>query len=168
MRLLHCNVCHSIDEIPDYEGHEEVDPLVEKVVAEHNKRDPMAHGGAATLPMRLAHVDDMDYAYSRDEVLARLREEGKAVGFEPWVGEAINTFQEDAMRCYRNHHRPKEGCIDWRDDSKRIGRPTSEGQKAVKENYKIGSSDPYLCDFCPVKSWVQTQVNFRKGYYKEK
>lgn len=171
MRLLHCNVCHSVEEIPDYSGNDEVDPLVEKVVMEHNRRDPMAHGGGATLPMRLALVDDMDYAYGREDVLKRLAEEGKSVGFDPWVGEAFNTFSEDAGKCYNQHRRPEypeKPCIDYMSESKRIGRPTAEGQHVIKENYKMGASDPHLCQWCPYHSTVQVELRARKGMYKDK
>lgn len=172
MRLLHCNVCRTVDEIPDYSGSDEVDPLVEKVVLEHHKRDPMAHGGEATVPMRIAVVDDLDYAHSRDEVMKKLMEEGKNVGFDPWVGEAHNTFHDDALKCYSQHKRPDyaagKRCLDYMSEEKRIGRPTEIGQKIVKENYKIGQTDPHLCNWCPYHTTVQTEIRARKGMYKDR
>jgi hypothetical protein len=174
MRLLHCNVCRTVDEIPDYSGGDEVDPLVEKVVMEHNRRDPMGHGGKhlTSLPMRLAFVDDLEYAYGKDDVLKKLAEEGKAVGFDPWVGEAFNTFAEDALKCYSTHRRPDYGagkpCIDYMSDSKRIGRPTEEGKAVLKQNEKLGAGDPHLCNWCPYHTTVQTEIRSRKGMYKDK
>lgn len=172
MRLLHCGVCKTVEEIPDYEGAEDVDPLVEKVVMEHNRRDPMAHGGGEKLPMRLAQVDDLEYAHSRDEVMKRLMEDSKEVGMDPWVGEAFNTFSVDAGKCYNQHRRPDYGqgkpCIDYRSESKRIGRPTAEGKLAIKENAKLGAKDPRLCDWCPYQSTVTTAIRAQKGMYKDK
>jgi hypothetical protein len=172
MRLLHCDICKSVDEIPDYSGSDEVDPLLEKVVMEHNRRDPMGHAGKhlTALPMRLATVDDMDYAYSREDVMKKLLVGSKDVGFEPWVGEAHNTFSEDALKCWNQHRCPKEGspCIDYMSDSKRIGRPTQEGRDFRKANPEIGAQDPHLCQWCPYHTVVLTEIRSRKGMYKDK
>jgi hypothetical protein len=98
-------------------------------------------------------------------------EEGKEVGLDPWVGEAFNTFAEDALKCYSQHKRPDYGagkpCIDYRSESKRIGRPTSEGKAVLRDNPKLGVSDPHLCDYCPYHSTVVTEVRHRKGMYKD-
>lgn len=122
--------------------------------------------------MRIAVVDDMEYAYSREEVLKRLMEEGKEVGLDPWVGEAFNTFADDALKCYSQHRRPDYGqgkpCIDYMSESKRIGRPTTEGQLAIKENFKLGAKDPHICQWCPYHSTVTTAIRAQKGMYKDK
>ena len=132
----------------------------------------MGHAGQhlTTLPMRLAYVDDLDYAHSRDEVMKKLAEEGKAAGFDPWVGEAHNTYLEDADKCWKQHRCPKEGspCIDYMSDSKRIGRPTAEGRHVLKEAPKIGEADPHLCNWCPYHTVVMTEIRHRKGMYKDK
>ena len=172
MRLLYCRTCASAEEIPDLGrdlGDGEVDPYVEPLVLRHTERDPMGHGDASmmTSPFRLAHVDDEEWANNRKGVIQQLNESNKSVGLDSWVYEAVDTYKVDAGRCYKEHGRPKEGCIDWWDDSKRIGRPTGVGKQALKENYKTGDSDPHLCQFCPVASYVQTQVNFKKGLYKK-
>ena len=172
MRLLHCNVCKTIDEIPDYEGHEEVDPLVERVVMEHNRRDPMKHGGAATLPMRLAKVDDFEWQADREKVVKELNRTGMEVGFDPWpwASDSHNVFREDAGKCWISHRQPElpgKPCIDYRSEAKRIGRPTSEGKAVLKDNPKLGSSDPHLCDWCPYQVTVQTEIRARKGMYKD-
>lgn len=167
MRLLFCNHCKTLEEIPDYEGTDPVDPLVEALVRKHNERAPMEHGGAniSASPMRLMAVDDNDWRTNREKVLAQVNQENKKVGFDAWVYEAMNTYADDALRCYRAHHRPEDGCIDWWDDSKRIGRPTSEGRKVLKDNYKSGATDPHLCQWCPVASFVATQQRLKMGMY---
>jgi len=169
MRLLYCAHCRTLEEVPDYHGEEEPDPLIEELVRQHNVRDPMAHGGASLTrsPMRVAVVEDKDWEHHREAIIKRLNESMKEVGFAPWVNEAMNTYAEDALKCYSVHHRPKEGCIDYWSDTKRIGRPTLEGRKAVKEGYRIGEQDPHLCQWCPVHSFVQTQKNWKAGLYKK-
>jgi hypothetical protein len=172
MRLLFCNACRTLEPVPEYTGGLDVDPLVEHLVMEHTQKDPMAHGGIqlSTSPFRLAKdIPENRWAIpeERAKIIELVNKENKRVGFDAWVSEAIDTYADDALKCFRQHHRPPEACIDWWSDTKRIGRPTPEGKKAVKENYKLGSSDPHLCQFCPVASWVQTQINWEAGLYKE-
>lgn len=169
MRLIYCEACSTLEEVPEYETAEgEVDPYVEAVLFKHNQKDPMAHGGARlkASPIRIYVIKDEEWATKREKVIEHINELNKNVGMTAWVDEAFNTFSEDALKCFRVHHRPSEGCIDYRDTSKIIGRPTAEGKKAVKENYKLGDGDPALCDFCPVHTWVTTQVRWKKGLYK--
>lgn len=180
MRLLCCSTCSKTDgpkrpaleEIPDLgydlpEG--EVDPLVEYVIEAHTRINPLGHGGVDLRhsPFRLMHVDDVHWMTDRDNVIKAINDENKKVGFDAWVSEAVNTYEEDALKCYSAHHRPKEGCIDYWDESKRIGRPTELGRQAVADQYKLGQTDPHICQYCPVQSWVQTQVNFKQGLYKK-
>jgi hypothetical protein len=161
-----------LEEIPDlgYELAEgEVDPLVEHVVERHTTMDPMGHGAALmeNSPFRLMHVPDDEWNNDSEGVIKAINEANKKVGLDAWVYESVNTYAEDALKCYAAHHRPKEGCIDWWSESKRIGRPTAEGQQAVADQYKLGDRDPHLCQYCPVASYVQTQVNFKRGLYKD-
>jgi hypothetical protein len=169
MRLLYCNACRTIDEVPDYEGSDKVDPLVEEVVRKHNVKDPMTHGGGQYSPMRLMKIDDLEWMVDREKVVKLINESNKQVGMDPWVGESHNTFLEDANKCWRQHRQPKEGepCIDYWSESKRIGRPTAEGRAALKENYKLGTKDPHLCLWCPYHVVVTTEVRHRRGMYKE-
>ena len=172
MRLLYCRTCTTLEEVPDlgYElGDTEVDPLVERLVQKHTERDPMGHGDASmqASPFRLPIVDDEEWANNRSAVIKAINESNKKVGMDAWVYEATDTYKEDAMKCYSAHNRPKEGCIDWWADDKRIGRPTELGKALVKDQYKLGERDPHLCQWCPVASHVQTQVNFKSGLYKK-
>jgi hypothetical protein len=168
-----------LEEIPDL-GHElerdpetgeivEVDPYVQTLLLKHYERDYRGHGGGTgeeTAPFRIPVVDDLAWAHDREGVIKAVNAENKKVGFDAWAYEATNTFSEDALRCYNEHHRPKEGCIDWWSESKRIGRPTEIGRAVVKDQYKLGERDPHLCQFCPVATYVQTQINWRQGRYK--
>jgi hypothetical protein len=173
MRLLYCRTCSSLEEVPDLDhelGEGEVDPLVEYLVQKHTERDPMGHGDVSmqTSPFRLPVVDDEEWKNNRAQVIKVINESNKSVGMDGWVYEATSTYAVDAGKCYNAHNRPKEGCIDWWDDSKRIGRPTAMGKSALKEGYKLGQNDPHLCQWCPVFTYVQTQVNFKAGMYKDK
>jgi len=39
MRLLFCKTCQTVDEVPDYEGGNTVDPIVEGLVMRHVQRE---------------------------------------------------------------------------------------------------------------------------------
>lgn len=178
MRLLFCDFCKTLEEIPDYEGSAKIDPLVEELVRRHNERDPMAHGGRDIhhSPMRLVKIEpdgprtsDEVWEKDREEILKRLNMENKKVGMSAWVYEAMNTYAEDALTCYKRHHRPDEGspCIDYWSDSKRIGRPTAIGKQVLKEAPKTGVADPHLCQWCPYYTVVQTNVRWKAGMYRD-
>lgn len=165
MRLLLCRKCRTLEELPDYDGPPEYDRTLEHLVQEHNKKGFEEHQGNVATLMK---VEDRDWEHNREAILQRMRGTSSDGGFgEPWIKEAHNTYREDALRCFSNHGRPKEGCIDYWSDTKRIGRPTPEGRAVVKNLYKLGERDPHLCQWCPVHTYVQTQVNWKKGLYKE-
>jgi hypothetical protein len=169
VRLLLCKVCTSIDEIPDYSGKDEVDPLVEAVLLKHTEKDPMGHGSATLThtPFILRKVNEWEWATEREAIIVKLNEEAKTTGFDGWAYESHNQYLEDAMKCYRQHHRPVDSCSDYWSDSKRIGRPTPEGRAVVKDQYKLGEGDPHLCQWCPYHSQVTTERRFREGLYKD-
>jgi len=171
MRLVFCQACRTLEELPDFTPlhKDHVDPLLEEVVLRHNKRDPMKHGGEATLPMSVMYVDDATWASNRKEIIDGIKKEhAKVSGQDPdaYVLESIDTFKYDAMTCYIQHRRPKDGCVDWMDDKKRIGRPTAEGQKAFSDLPGLREKSPHLCDFCVVRSSVDTKKRAAKGLYK--
>lgn len=185
MHLLFCDACKTLEEIPDHDGGTlmvetrdettgkptavQIDLMVEDLVKRHNERDPMAHAGSQIRqsPLRLIEVPTEDWKTKRAKVIETLNEKNKKDGFSSYVSESMNTFSDDALRCYSQHHRPQEGCIDYWSDAKRIGRPTVEGRTVLAESQKLGERDPHLCAFCPVHSWVTTQKNFKLGLYKK-
>ena len=173
MRLLYCRIEGTLEEVPDLgrePGEGEVDPLVEALVHQHTARDPMGHGDVRleVSPFRLFEVDAAEWRDNRKKIIDTVNKKNAEVGFDTWVYEARDTYREDALHCYSAHHRPKQGCIDWRDESKLLGHPTEDGRASAKESYKLAAKGPYLCDFCPVRSHVETEVNHRRGLYKDK
>lgn len=173
MRLLFCSTCKSVEEVPDPPAplvENEYDPLIGELVERHTVKDPMGHGGVQlkNSPFRIGAVDNEAWERDREGVLKAAQDANKKVGFDVWAYEAMNTYVEDALLCYQRHKAQGDmtlGCIDWRDDSKRLGRPTLEGRKQLKDQYKLAKRDPFLCDFCPVRSVIQTEINWRKGLY---
>ena len=152
MRVLLCSVCKSAEEAPDFvlEKDQQVDPIVEGLVYRHTERDPMAHGTlkAHFSPFRLISFSDIDWRKDRARCIKLMNEENKKSGFNLWIEEAADTYAEDAMRCFSDHHRPQDGCIDWMDDSKLLGHPTSEGEKTARQMYRLAKNQPHLCQWC--------------------
>lgn len=167
MRLLFCKFCKTLEELDDFDGPPEADVLLNTLVMKHNVRDPMKHGGEETLPLSLMYISEKTWAEEKDDVIKQINMEHKATGFDGWVYESMSTYKEDALRCYSAHHRPKDGCIDWWAESKRIGRPTEEGQKAIRDMPGLGDYDPHLCQYCPVATYVQTEIRHKQGAYKD-
>lgn len=154
-RLLLCHTCRSIDELPDYSGPPEYDVLLDDAVERHQFPNGEGHIG------KLAQVETKDWEDNakRAAILEKIKEavEGSTGMPSEWYATK-NTYQADAMKCYGDHHRPREGCIDYCDSSKRLGNPTRAGWE--------GGPRVFLCQFCPVETWVRTQVRHQKGAYK--
>lgn len=151
MRLLQCHTCRTLDAFPDpprgVDPHNispGEDPLLDELVARH-KTNGMEHIG------NLIQVPDEHWnnTETRKEIVAQIGS-GKT-GFEEEFYATRDTFTEDALKCFAEHHRP-ERCIDWLSDRKRLGRATPEGKAWAKQNQKAPST--YLCHFCPVASKV--------------
>jgi len=180
IRLLVCRMCESVDEVPDYEGPVEGDTLLERVVAKHQQDCGTANVGgeqaevASQQDRFLVKIDREDWNNERvkKEILNRLSMSG--TGFEEKVYDVKNTWKADAMSCYSSHRRPQDGCIDYKDDSKRVGNGfLTEEEESLKKSSGLFTGmtrrrqqqTVFLCDFCPVKSGVQEKVFTKRGLY---
>lgn len=95
----------------------------------------------------------------------------KSILREIWSGEAgypdefyayKDTYREGAGECFNRHGRPADGCIDWHDHSKRLTDREWQSRGALAGEQR---EHVYLCEFCPVASWVVTQLRLRRGDY---
>lgn len=154
-RLLLCHTCKTIDELPDYSGPSEHDVLLDHAVEAHRFPNGEEHiGKLATVP-----TADWENTTKRRAIEAEIKAAVQGnTGFPSEYYATRNTYQADALKCYSEHHRPKEGCIDYCDADKRLGNPTRAGWQ--------GGPRVFLCQFCPVETWVKTQVRHQKGAYK--
>lgn len=174
-RLLICKPCQSIEVMPLWEGPAELeadDPVLDYLVQQHVVR----HGDMLSDAAVLMNVEDKywDDLTVRDEILRGMNR--RWVGFEPTAYHIMDTFSEDALRCYSKHHRPKEGCPDYHAPNKVLGSQLWHSEmddmadKKVAKRFAKFAKDPdeivYLCDWCPVQTWVQTKLNTKAGLYK--
>lgn len=182
MRLLICMDCHTIEELPDYNGPLETvrvpapdgtmmeaqvppvgeDHLLEHLSEPHRKQE---HRG------QLVSVPEENWrdTQTRVEILKQLRDQlkGASTGLDPEAYAIKNTFQEDALKCFNAHRRPKDGCIDWESRSKVLGNSLlTEDEKTAARKHGLHSKQKrYLCHFCPVASQVKTKMFDKQGLY---
>lgn len=152
--MLICKDCRSVEPLPDYDGDPDHDVLLDGLIEAHVFPNGEKHyGNLASVP-----DDQWNNPNYRSEILKQIAK--RTTGLEGEYYATKCTYENDAMNCYSKHGRPTEGCIDWEDSKKRIGNPTKVG-------WQVGPK-VYLCGFCPVKSWVDTQKRWKAGIYKEK
>lgn len=165
MRLLRCFICKTIEELPDpprgvdpHAIEPGQDPLLDDLIARHT--DNPACGGRNGQMFNVADSDWKD-PERRAEILTKMGVETTGLPGEFYDVKA--TFTEDAMKCFNTHKRPQGYCIDWKADSKRLGRATPEGKAWQKQNQKAPTM--HLCDFCPVATTVAVAQRAASGQY---
>lgn len=150
VRLLQCRTCKTIEELEDFQGRPEDDTILNVATERHHD-----HVGAMfTVPIAL-WLDDR----VRQSIIAQVSEGSKGLAeIVPDHYEVRNTFLEDAMKCYKAHNRPKEGCSDWHKSSKELLPNTRAERKA--EGLPLRPTGPrrYVCDYCPVRSYYQSKI----------
>jgi hypothetical protein len=182
-RLVICHVCHSLTRIPDPPSKA---PLVPAHIAwmEDGKEQEYMFRDAGGQPFMVAQYDpaleDWVERHSHDDrhdltdqqkweiaVIDKLSWETtevcKQIGAElSQLNGAMYTerdqLKEDALKCFGDHHRPKDTCPDVFSDSKLVG--NHESNKNVPKDQRM-----YLCHLCPfVHGVVIPQVRHAKGF----
>lgn len=157
LRLLICRDCRSIEELPDFDGPPEYDVLLEHLTEAHVYPNGEKHfGNLAVVAIAQWRNPDM-----QQEIVRQIG--SRTTGMDSEFYATKNTYEEDALKCYRQHGRPEGSCIDFKDERKRIGNP----HKELARNWHDHPFKVYLCQFCPVASWVATQERHKAGLYKE-
>lgn len=129
-RLLQCNSCCSLEKLLDFDGHPDNDAVLQYALKPHRFPDGEPHVGNLFTGIPDAALENM---------AAREQIEKELWGAKAEFAAFKDTLVEDAAACYNRHQRPKLGCIDYKDDSKRLGNPRTKSQAAGKV---------FLCDFC--------------------
>ena len=165
IRLLFCNNCKTIDELPDYEGRPEDDYLLQIMVEKHQSNDVPHAGRLMKVPLALWVVPDI-----KDAIVKQIYEK-LAPGFNalmPGFYETKSQFAQDAMTCYNQHLRPKGGCPDYGSDKKLLLPDTAKDRKelGLAPLKDSGAPKTYLCQFCPVHTFMVTQQRKKAGLYR--
>lgn len=150
VRILICFVCKSMETLPDYSGAPENDVLLDELASRHVQK----HGDDRSGALFRCPESKWDHPATRRDIVKRMW--AGTTGFKPSYYDAKDTFVEDAGRCYNQHKRPAISggslCHDYRNESKRLGSPTTQDRKAVEKEFHVdlgqATTQMYLCQFC--------------------
>jgi hypothetical protein len=163
IRLLYCYNCTTIEELPDFEGRPEDDHLLELLVEKHQSAGIPHNGFLSKIGVKIWSQEKY-----RKEIIKNLRTRvgGGLADIDPEYYATKATFYEDAMKCYSEHLRPQGSCSDWRASNKKLIPKTAAERKEVGLSEKT-TSHIFLCDFCPVKTYMVTKARKEAGMYNE-
>lgn len=153
IRLLRCDVCHSLEELPDFDGPPEYDVLLRVTLDKHRTPSGEPHFG------RLLDVPERAWKIPvlREALLRQIQEGSRGLKeFDESYYDVQDTFREDALICYGQHLRPKEGCPDFNSDAKRLLPNTKADRKEIGLSPQ-GMPVIHLCSFCPVRSYYDSK-----------
>lgn len=148
-RLLMCLDCLSLERLPDHEGSADSDGALAHALVPHRFPDGQPHTGNLAVGIPDAALENM---------AAREQIEKEIWGAKAEFAAYKDTLVEDAAECYNRHLRPKMGCPDFMDDSKRLGNPRTKSKEA---------GVIHLCSFCPMKSVFDSQKQERIQWLTE-
>ena len=150
-RLLHCWVCDTLEELPPFEGPAAQDYLLEVACEKHVFDSGEPHRGNLFVDIP---VDAWRDPETRRDAIRQIRQGGSKglAEIDDKFYETRSTFMEDAMKCYKAHNSPKDGCVDWHvSDKMLIPNTIKERRKEGLDSYESTPGvKTYLCDFCPV------------------
>ena len=164
IRIFVCYVCDSVEPLPWFDGPPERDEALIARIEPH-KSAGVAHKG------HLFTVSEVSWASStrREEILKQLdlARNGGETGLGTRFYDVRNTFEEDAMRCWRKDHNRTTDCADYMSDAKLLLPDTREERKELGLSLKAKDrpANTRLCHFCPYHSIVMQRVRHEQGYY---
>lgn len=156
-RLLVCRTCKTIDELPSAE--EDPGDVLLQITVERHGEDHI--GLLYNVPKVVWLSEEM-----KPQVIQQIQ--GGSTGLDVFGTQYYATrmqFGEDAMKCYKQHNRPKGQCPDYRSEKKAL-RPQTQKERMAAGLDVSSAPKIYLCDFCPVKSFNMKKSNESKGLYR--
>jgi len=146
-RLLVCKTHGVMRKMKPYTGTPEYDMELRELCDRHNAQVPDPENCKAVI-----FVTDKDTA-SKLDVETALKNELKEQ--DVYIRDFRDELKVDALKCFNRHNRPKQGCIDWCNDEKTIGR-------------KVGipvEKRQYLCMYCPAAEYYTHRQRTELGLY---
>jgi hypothetical protein len=154
IRLLRCDDCLTLEELPDFDGPAEYDTLLIVLTDKHKFPNGEPHRG------RLIKVEKRAWGMSnlKEAILQQIWQGSKGLAeFDSTHYEVKQTFHEDALKCYAQHLRPQEGCPDFNSPSK-ILKPDTKAERKEIGLSPQGMPVIHLCSFCPVRSYMERKA----------
>lgn len=166
IRVLVCSDCKTMEELPDFEGHPDDDTLLKISIEKHVWPTGTEHlGSMFKVPLKYWGNPKV-----KDGIVKQIQA-GMSGGLDDveagWY-DSKSTFQQDAMSCFQKHLRPVGRCGDWKTESKKLVPKISAERKdaGMDAPGKNGAPTTYLCQFCPVATFMHTKARETRGMYK--
>lgn len=169
--LYICFLCKEINEIPDYEPKEaDRDTRIGYLVENHVRRHPSVEDKEVTMWSQLGFVptDMWQNAEYKKEITKKILEGNGLTGFDAEFYATMDTFKEDAMKCFNAHGRPsykQPGCQDYLSASKELKPNTAIERKAAGlpryDDVKVQRS--FLCEHCPYHSDAISKIRIERA-----
>ena len=167
VRILFCDECHTVDEIPDFDGPPEYDMLLQYRVADHQFDSGRMH------PLQLGRVGQATWSKraAREQIMQKFAIEqghvppGQGAGLGATFYALKANFMQDAMVCWKQHLRTTD-CDDYRSDAKLLLADTKAERKEAGLDTSVAARPKHwLCDYCPVQSIVDQRKRAADGLY---
>lgn len=169
--LYVCFQCKEINEIPDYDPKEaDRDTRIGYLVEMHLQRHPSLAERIPTEWSRLGFVPEKMWKSSeyKKQIVNGILKSNDQTGFDAEFYATMDTFKEDAGKCYQSHGRPDYtavGCQDYLSANKELKPNTAIERKAAGlpryDDVKVKRS--FLCEHCPYHSQVVSIERLRRG-----
>jgi hypothetical protein len=162
IRLLHCEDCKTIDELPDFDGPPEFDDVLEALLRRHETPSGLRHVG------KLFDVDVLVWQNeeARRGIIKQIKGGGSAglAEFDATFYDTRNTFFDDAMKCYSQHLRPKGACPDWMSEqdppARHEGRAEGRGPRRPEQD---AGGEGQVVPFCPAQRYYAKRAQDAAG-----
>lgn len=163
IRVLQCLTCRTLEELPDYEGPREHDVLLETLSSRHRFDSGTPHLGH----LHRIEAKHWNSPSTKRAIIAQINEKSGHTGLDPAYYDAKNTFQLDAITCWKKHNKPAF-CSDYKRDDKEIKPDTRAERKAegLGKYEAHGNARRFVCEFCVCHSYVQQAQRRKAGLDK--
>jgi hypothetical protein len=155
IRLLRCDDCKTLEELPDFQGPYEHDILLETLLSRHETEGHRHRGRLIDVPKRAWDLPNM-----RQALMVQIMQGSPGLAaFSPGFYDVRDTFRDDALKCYHLHNRPTDGCPDYHADRKMLLPDTASERKEIGLPKPRKGTVPihYLCDFCPLDGVIKAK-----------
>lgn len=160
--LYVCFQCKEINEIPDYDPKDaDKDTRIGYLVEMHLQRHPSLVERMVTDWSKLGFVPESMWKNKeyKKQIVDGILKSNSQTGFDAEFYATMDTFKEDALKCYTSHGRPDYtaiGCQDYLSVNKELKPNTAIERKAAGlpsyDETKVRRS--FLCEHCPYHSQV--------------
>lgn len=165
IRLLLCYVDDTIEPLPWFDGPPEYDDTLNGRLAAHRTPEGHPHVGSLCTVSETSWNDPERRARIIEE-LSKARQGGEA-GLGAKFYEVRDTYEEQAMTCWRVVHARTDDCDDFKSDKMRVLADTRDERKdlGLSTKAKDRPGGTHICDFCPMTSIIAQRKRHAQGYY---